>query len=81
MNPTSNLSNGRVVVPAVLRAQLDLRDGDQLIWSTRDGDLVATTRRAQLQKAQALFQKFVPAGSVSAADELLAERRAEAEKP
>lgn len=81
MNPTSNLSNGRVVVPAALRAQLDLRDGDQLIWSTHNGDLVATTRRAQLLKAQALFQKFVPAGSDSAADELMAERRAEAKQP
>ena len=80
MNLTSNLSNGRVVVPAALRAQLDLRDGDQLIWSTRNGDLVATTRRAQLRKAQALFQKSVPAGSSSAADELIAERRVEADK-
>ena len=81
MNPTSNLSNGRVVVPAALRAQLDLRDGDQLIWSTRNGDLVATTRRAQLRKARALFQQFVPADSPSAADELMAERRIEAEQP
>ncbi len=80
MNPTSSLSNGRVVVPAALRAQLDLRDGDQLIWSTRNGDLVATTRRAQLLKAQALFQKFVPTTSASAADELMAERRAEADR-
>ena len=80
MNPTSNLSNGRAVVPAALRAQLDLRDGDQLIWSTRNGDLVATTRRAQLLKAQALFQKFVPTTSASAADELMAERRAEADR-
>ena len=79
MNPTSSISNGRVVVPAALRAQLDLRDGDQLIWSTQNGDLVATTRRAQLRKAQALFQKFVPPGSASAADELMAERRDEAE--
>ncbi len=81
MNPTSKLSNGRVVVPAALRAQLDLREGDQLIWSSRNGELVATTRRAQLRKAQALFQKFVPPGSASAADELMAERRAEAEQP
>ena len=81
MNSTSSISNGRVVVPAALRAQLDLRDGDQLIWSTQNGDLVATTRRAQLRKAQALFQKFVPSDSASAADELMAERRAEADQP
>ena len=75
MNVTSNLSNGRAVIPAALRLQLDIKDGDQLLWTARDGDLVATTRRAQLAKAQVLFQKFVPKNSPSLADELIAERR------
>lgn len=79
MNIVSNLSNGRVVIPAVFRQQLDLQDGDQLIWSARNGELIATTRRAQLAKAQALFQSFAPKGSPSAADELLAERRSAAD--
>ena len=79
MKPTSNLSNGRAVIPAALRAQLDIQDGDQLIWSARDGELVATTRRAQLQKAQDLFQKYVPRNSPSLADDLIAERRAASE--
>ena len=79
MNPTSNLSNGRVVIPASLRQQLDIKDGDQLIWSVRNGELIATTRRAQLAKAQALFQTFVPQGAPSLADELIAERRAAAD--
>jgi bifunctional DNA-binding transcriptional regulator/antitoxin component of YhaV-PrlF toxin-antitoxin module len=75
MNATSNLSNGRTVIPAALRVQLDIRDGDQLIWTVRGDELIATTRRAQLNKAQALFQKFVPKSSPSLADELIAERR------
>lgn len=79
MNSVSNLSNGRAVIPAALRAQLDLQDGDQLIWSARDGELVGITRRAQLEKAQAMFQKFVPKNAASLADELIAERRAAAE--
>lgn len=78
MNATSNLLNGRVVIPAVVRQQLDLKDGDQLIWTVRDGELMATTRRAQLNKAQTLFQKFVPKDAPSLADELIAERRSEA---
>lgn len=76
MKTHTSLSNGRVVIPAALREQLDIKDGDQLIWTARDGELVATTRRAQLTKAQALFQKFVPKNSPSLADELIAERRA-----
>lgn len=80
MNITSSLSNGRVVIPAALRAQLDIKDGDQLIWTARDGELVATTRRAQLGRAQALFQKHVPTSAPSLADELMAERRAASEQ-
>jgi AbrB family looped-hinge helix DNA binding protein len=79
MSQVSSLSNGRVVIPSALRTQLDIRDGDQLIWSVRDGELVATTRRAQLSKAQSLFQTFVPKNSPSLADELIAERRTAAQ--
>jgi bifunctional DNA-binding transcriptional regulator/antitoxin component of YhaV-PrlF toxin-antitoxin module len=79
MASTSNLSHGRAVIPATLRQQLDIQDGDQLIWSVRDGELVVTTRRAQLRKAQALFQTYVPKDAPSLADELMAERRAAAE--
>lgn len=75
MIQTSNLSNGRAVIPAALRLQLGIHDGDQLIWSVRDGELVAITRRSQLKKAQALFLTFVPQASPSLADELIAERR------
>ncbi len=80
MNNTSSLSNGRVVIPAALRAQLDIKDGDQLSWTARDGELVATTRRAQLGRAQALFQKHVPNNAPSLADELMAERRLASEQ-
>ena len=79
MKSQSNLSNGRAVIPAALREQLGLKDGDQLIWTARDGELVVTTRRMQLKKAQALFQTFVPKDSPSLADELIAERRAASE--
>ena len=75
MSPTSRLSNGRTVIPAVLRAQLDIQDAVQLIWSVNDGALVAITRRAQLRQIQALVRRYVPEG-VSLADELIVERRA-----
>ena len=62
----------------LLCAQLHINEGDQLLWSVRDGQLVATTQRAQLQSAQALFQSHLAISSPSMADELIAERRAEA---
>ena len=47
----------------------------------RNGELIATTQRAQLQKAQALFQSHLSSNSASLADELIAERRLEATRP
>ncbi len=75
MNILSSISNGRTVIPSIFRQELNIQDGDQLIWHARDGELVVTTRRAQLAKAQALFQSFTPKNSPSAADQLLSERR------
>ena len=74
----SQLSSGRVVIPAALRTQLDMREGDQLIWRVEADQLVVTTRRAQLKKAQTMFQQLVQPTAPSVADELIAERRAEA---
>ena len=79
MKPSSSLSNGRAVIPAALREQLDLRDGDQLLWDVRDGELVATTRRAQLRKAQLRFANAMPEGLPSVVEELIADRRSAAE--
>lgn len=79
MSITSSLSNGRTVIPASLREQLGIKDGDQLLWEIHDGELIVTTRAAQLRKARALFQQYIPQNSPSIVDELIAERRAEAE--
>lgn len=76
MAATSNLSHGRTVIPAALREQLGIKDGDQLIWEIRDSELVVTTRVAQLRRAQALIRRYVPE-DVALADELIAERRVE----
>lgn len=78
---TSSLSNGRTVIPASLREQLGIKDGDQLLWEIHDGELVVTTRTAQLRKAQARFQQHIPSDAPSLADELIAERRTEATRP
>ncbi|MBO9644410.1 MULTISPECIES: AbrB/MazE/SpoVT family DNA-binding domain-containing protein [Pseudacidovorax] len=75
MQATSNIHHGRAVIPAALREQLGLHDGDQLIWQVRDGELVATTRRAQLHRAQQRFQQTVAKDSPSLSEELAADRR------
>lgn len=70
---------GRVVVPAEIRRALGIRDGDTVLWELVDGEARLTTRRERLRRAQELIRQYVPAG-VSLVDELIAERRAEAER-
>ena len=80
MNETKISEGGRVVIPAEIRRSLGLKEGDTVYFEVRDGEVVLTTRRARIARAQAMFRQFVPAGSPSPVDELIAERRAEAAK-
>ena len=68
---------GRVVIPVEIRQALDLKEGDAVLWELHDGEARITTRAQRVRRAQALVRKHVPAGH-SLADELIAERRAEA---
>ncbi len=69
---------GRLVIPAPLREALSLRTGDTLIARAEDGRLVLEKREQILARLQALFAQVPP--DVSLADELIAERRAEARR-
>lgn len=70
---------GRVVVPAEIRKALGLKDGDTVLWEMIDGEARLTTKLQRMRKAQELVRQYVPEG-VSLVDELIAERRAEAER-
>jgi len=72
-------SNGRVVIPANMRAELGLKDGDKLIARVVDGAVILEPIDVAVRRVQASVRKYVPEG-VSLVDELIAERRAEAER-
>jgi bifunctional DNA-binding transcriptional regulator/antitoxin component of YhaV-PrlF toxin-antitoxin module len=78
MNLHSNLSNGRVIIPKPFRLALNLHDGDALIWAIRGDELVATTKALQIKRAQSIVAQGTHPSLHSAVDELIAERRAEA---
>jgi len=60
----------------VLRDQLGLHEGDEMVAEIEDGRLVLSTRAARLKRAQALIEKYCPAQpGVSVVDEFIAERR------
>jgi len=70
---------GRVVIPASYRDALGLREGDEVtLWLDEDEVHIIPTARV-LKRAQALVRRYIPAGR-SLADELIAERRREADR-
>ena len=64
---------GRVVLPAALREELGLRQGDVLSVTREDGQLVASTPRATLDRVRARVR------GTGVVEELLEDRRRQAE--
>lgn len=71
-------SNGRVVIPAAMREQLGIPAGGKIVARLEDGVLSLESREAALRRMRAMTAKYVTDASI--VDELIAERRAEAER-
>lgn len=72
-------SNGRVVIPAPMRAALGLQGGGKVIARLVDGTVVLEPQDAAIRAAQAMVARYVPQGS-GLVDELIAERHAASER-
>lgn len=70
---------GRIVLPARLRREAGLAIGDDLVVRLEDGEVRLIKYADSVRRAQALVRRFVEPGR-SLSDELIAERRAEAER-
>ena len=68
---------GRVVIPADMREAMGLKQGDALLARLDGTELKLVTLAETVRQLQVLTSKYVPDG-VSLADELIADRRAEA---
>lgn len=78
MNKSIMSQGGRVVVPKEYRQKLGIKEGDEVIWTEVDGQLVLTSRKQQIERAQQLCAAlFAGQPERSLVDELIAERRAE----
>ncbi len=69
--------DGRVVIPAEMRRAMLVDDTGAITARVVDGELRVLTPKAALRSLQRMVQEASP-GGVSMADELIAERRAEA---
>jgi AbrB family looped-hinge helix DNA binding protein len=66
--------NGRMIIPAVFRKQLDIKPGDEVIMSiSADNDIIVHSPKQSLHKLQQLFKK----GKESFVDSLLEMRKKE----
>jgi len=73
--------SGRLVLPASIRSQLELREGDEVVFAPAEspGEVRLLPRRLAVRQAQALIREAVPAHR-RLVDELLAQRRGEAQR-
>ncbi len=72
-------SGGRIVVPAEMRAAMNVSEGDILLAWVADGELRLLSQQTAVRKAQGIVRRHVPEG-VSLVDELISERRDEARR-
>ncbi len=73
------VSGGRLQLPAELRRELSLADGDTVLMEIVDGEIHVRPLRDAVSRVQTRLRQFVPAG-VSLSDELIADRRAAADR-
>ncbi len=69
---------GRVVIPAALRDAMQVEEGDAILAWVEDGELHLLSPRVGAKQAQAMLKALMPEGG-SLADDLIADRRREAE--
>lgn len=77
LSQTQVSAGGRIVIPAEIRKLMGINTGDQVVLSYHDGELHISTRKQRLKQAKALV-KASCASDHSLVDELLKERKAEA---
>lgn len=72
-------ASGRIVLPVELRSEMGISQGDELLIIKDEFGLHVETPEQASAALRAYFMALVPR-AVSLADELIAERRAEAER-
>ncbi len=71
--------NGRIVLPVALRRRLNVVRGGTLVIREEDGRFLLESADEAVTRAQAIVRRFAP-DAAGVVEELLAERRDEAER-
>lgn len=70
---------GRIVIPAEIRERLGLEVGSELVMTVEDDQATLMSAGVSRRRAQERVRRFIPAG-ISLSEELMAERKREAER-
>lgn len=73
------VDGGKLVIPASMRRELGLGTGDTVLVGIDDGELRVRSLPKAIERARAILRRHVPEG-VNLSDELIADRRREAER-
>ena len=73
------VEGGKLVIPAVMRRELGIGAGDTVMVDIDNGELRVRSISKALERARAILRRHIPEGS-NLADELIMDRRAEAER-
>lgn len=71
------ISGGRIQLPADVRRQLSLADGDTVLIEVVDGEVRLCPMKESIRRMQVRMRPYIIEGQ-SIVDELIADRRAEA---
>lgn len=74
------IKGGKIVIPAELRRELGFAEGDRLVLEREGEALVIKSYRQIVREVQEAFRPFKPQDGSSLVDELIAERRKEAQQ-
>jgi AbrB family looped-hinge helix DNA binding protein len=72
------IDGGKLIIPAAFRRKLGIDIGDTVVIELGEDGLHVRSLSSAVRRAQDIVREFVP-DDVSLADELIAERRIEAE--
>lgn len=72
------IKGGKIVIPAELRREFGFKEGDTLVLEREGNGVVIKTYEQVVREVQAELKRLIGPYKGSIADELIAERRAEA---
>lgn len=73
------VEGGKLVIPASMRRELGINAGDTVMIDIDHGELRIRSMSKALEHFRTVLRRYVPEGT-SLSDELIADRRAEAER-